>query len=131
MREQITNFLNPLKKKKKKKKNQLRNQLHLLGLLKKKKKLHLLGIFFFPLPFVHLFPFPMLYSLKLQIDNIPSISSSFFHPISNGHYFLSHSLFHNLNSSQWLSVFLSKFVNFWTKFIFYFLSYIYCERVTL
>ena len=64
-----------------------------------------------------------------------------FHPISNWRYFLHHSLFHILNSSQWSGIFLSKLVNLWTKVIYYFLiltifvsyfrNYIYCKFVTL
>ena len=48
----------------------------------------------------------------------------FFHPISNWHYLLLHSLFNILNSSQWLGVFLSNLVNLWTKFIHNFLNWI-------
>ena len=61
---------------------------------------------------------------KLRTHNIPSNSSLLFHPNSNQHYLFPHLLFHVLNSSQWLGIFLSKLVSFSPKFIYYSLNLI-------
>ena len=61
---------------------------------------------------------------KLRTHNIPSNSSKLFHPNSNQHYLFPHLLFHILNSSQWLGIFLSKLVSFSPKFIYYFINLI-------
>ena len=77
-----------------------------------------------------------------KTHNIPSVSSSFFHPISNQHYLLLHSSFNILNyASHSSSVFLSKLVSLWINLytifsielycVSYFINYIYCESITL